>query len=89
MYVKGIPYSTTEEELRSHFGSCGEICSVDVPYDHNGSCKGFAFVKFAGEEGMQSALSLNETDFNGRTICVKPATGTPKAKGKGKGDKKE
>ena len=83
LFVGGIPYSTTQEELTTHFEQAGfklgeEVLSVEVIADkYTGRPKGFAFVKMRDEESMQQAVEkLNGTVVggeNGRTISVNEA----------------
>lgn len=47
LYVGGIPYQSTEDEIRSYFRSCGVITKVDCkmrPAD--GAFTGIAFITF-------------------------------------------
>ncbi|HXH26467.1 MAG TPA: hypothetical protein VNG90_01085 [Candidatus Acidoferrum sp.] len=83
LFVGGIPYPTTQEELTAHFEQAGfklgeEVLSVEVIADkYTGRPKGFAFVKMRDEESMQQAIEkLNGTVVggdNGRSISVNEA----------------
>merc|ERR1719247_2339661 len=87
VFVRGLPFATTEEALNKDFGECGEIVSLRMPLNEEGSCKGFCFIKYANEEGMKKALAFNETDYGGRTIYCSDAAIKPEGKGKGKDGK--
>jgi len=75
LYVGGIPYSTTEEELRSAFQPAGAITSVTIITDRDsGQSRGFGFVEMATNEEAQAAIRLlNGTSLGGRTLTVNEA----------------
>ena len=75
LYVGGIPYSTTEEELRSAFQPAGAIASVTIITDRDsGQSRGFGFVEMATNEEAQAAIRLlNGTSLGGRTLTVNEA----------------
>lgn len=75
VFVGGVPYATTEEELKAHFSQAGEVVSVFMPIDREtGKKRGFAFVELATEDDMNKAVDMfNQTEFGGRTISVSSA----------------
>lgn len=78
LYVGNMPYSTTEDELRTMFEPFGPVAEVRVIGD-----KGFAFVEIP-EENMQAAIdALNGKDVGGRTLTVNEAR--PRAERSGGG----
>jgi len=85
VFVRGLPFAATEETLTKDFAECGEIVSLRMPLNDEGSCKGFCFIKYTSKEGMDKALAFNETDYGGRTIYCSDAANKPEGKGKGKG----
>merc|ERR1712139_677910 len=87
IFVRGLPFTATEEMLNKDFAECGEIVYLRMPLNDEGSCKGFCFVKYASKEGMDKALAFNETDYGGRTIYCSDAANKPEGKGKGKDGK--
>eukprot|EP00466_Bigelowiella_natans_P001033 jgi/Bigna1/136114/aug1.32_g10822 len=46
VYVSGLPFATSAEELRTLFRDCGPILEVRVPRSAAGKPKGYAFVDF-------------------------------------------
>merc|ERR1719190_192997 len=66
VFVRGLPFATTEEALKKDFAECGEIVSLRMPLNDEGSCRGIAFIKCTNKEGMDKALAFNETDYGGR-----------------------
>merc|ERR1712060_791597 len=85
VFVRGLPFATTEEALKKDFAECGEIVSLRMPLNEEGSCRGIAFIKYSDKEGMDKAIKFNETDYGGRSISVTDAADKPEGKAKGKG----
>lgn len=75
VFVGGLPFSTTDDELREAFAVHGEVVSARVVTDREtGRSKGFGFVEMADETAGKAALNaLNNSDFGGRTIKVDEA----------------
>merc|ERR1719382_2252238 len=83
VFVRGLPFGTTEEVLKKDFAECGEIVNLRMPLNDEGSCRGIAFIKYAAKEGCDKAIEFNETDYGGRAIYCSMA-GDNGGKGKGK-----
>jgi RNA recognition motif-containing protein len=75
IYVGNLPYSITEDSLRSLFEQFGEVSSTKVVVDQmTGRSKGFAFVDMPDEsEGDAAIEKLNGHELEGRTIVVNKA----------------
>jgi RNA recognition motif-containing protein len=75
LYVGGISYQATEDELREIFSAVGEVESVKIITDsYTGHVKGFGFVEMASEEDAKKAIeTLNGTTFMNRSIVVNEA----------------
>ena len=75
LFVGGIPYRATEEELRQLFSQAGEVVSVFIPMDREtGRPRGFAFVEMADDASAENAISMfNGSDMGGRKIAVNMA----------------
>ena len=75
VFVGGVPYASTEEDLKAHFSAAGQVVSVFMPIDRDtGKKRGFAFVEFSTEDDMNKAVDMfNQTEFGGRTISVNSA----------------
>jgi nucleolin len=71
VFVGNLSYRTNEDSLREGFAECGEVVRVAIPQTDDGRSKGFGFVEFADESGVQSALQYDGTDFEGRNIRVR------------------
>merc|ERR1712019_297631 len=84
VFVRGLPFATTEETLKKDFAECGEIVSLRMPLNDEGSCRGIAFIKYSDKDGRDKAMKFNETDYGGRTISVTDAADKPEGKAKAK-----
>ena len=75
LYVGGLPYSTTDNELADAFSKAGAVESASVITDRmTGRSKGFGFVEMASEEEANASIQMwNGKDFGGRTITVDAA----------------
>jgi RNA recognition motif-containing protein len=75
IFVAKLNFSTTSEELQSLFEQFGTVDSAKVIMDHEtGKSKGFGFVEMSNDEEANNAINtLNETEFQDRTIVVKEA----------------
>lgn len=75
LYVGGLPYSTTQDELQNAFAQAGTVTSATVIVDKmTGRSKGFGFVEMSSDEEANKAIEmLNGKDFGGRTLTVNEA----------------
>ena len=75
IYVGGLPYEATAEDLRGAFEPFGEVASVDIVKDKfTQQSRGFAFVEMpAKSEALSAIEGLNETKLKGRMISVNEA----------------
>lgn len=75
LFVGGLPFSTTEDELRDTFAAHGTVASAIVVKDREtGRSKGFGFVEFENDdEGKAAEKALNGADMGGRSITVNEA----------------
>jgi cold-inducible RNA-binding protein len=75
LYVGGLPYSTTQDELQEAFGQAGKVDSAIIISDKmSGRSKGFGFVEMSTDEEAQKAIEMfNGKDFQGRSLTVNEA----------------
>src|SRR5579885_3920170 len=75
IYVGGLPYSATDQELNDLFASHGTVESARVITDKfTGQSRGFGFVEMSsGEEASAAISALNGSQFGGRTLTVNEA----------------
>ncbi len=72
LYVGNMEKSTTEQDLRTAFGSYGPVEVVTIITDRTtGAPRGFGFVEMSADKDAQEAiLGLNGSLMAGRTITV-------------------
>ena len=75
LFVGGLPFSVSDEELADAFGAHGKVASAKVITDREtGRSKGFGFVEFENEnEGKAAEKNMDGADLGGRTIRVNEA----------------
>ena len=75
LYVGGLPYSTTNDELSAHFSAAGSVSSATIIMDKmSGRSKGFGFVEMSSDAEAQAAVEMfNGKDFGGRNLTVNEA----------------
>ena len=75
LYVGGLPYATTEEDLEDLFAEHGTVESARVITDRmTGRSKGFGFVEMGSQEEAEAAAEkLNDSELGGRTLVVNEA----------------
>ena len=75
LYVGGLPYSTTDDQLRDHFAQAGNVASATIIMDKmTGRSKGFGFVEMSSDEEAQKAIEMfDKKEFGGRTLTVNEA----------------
>lgn len=81
LYVGNLPFTATEDELRSLFAGYGTVESLRLVTDREtGQPRGFGFVEMADNEAARAIQGLNGTDFGGRALRIneaQPRTGKP------------
>ncbi len=87
LYVGNLPYSATEDGLKTHFSSAGSVASVKIIIDREtGRSKGFGFVEMESDDGAQSAVSqLDGQEYEGRSLRVSEAKPQPERESRGGG----
>lgn len=75
LYVGGLPFDTSDGDLKKMFDPSGTVASAAVAVDKgSGRSKGFGFVEMSSEDEAKSAMaSLNGTTMGERTIRVEVA----------------
>lgn len=74
LFVRNLPFTTTEEELQQHFVYYGEVASCHIPIDDQKRSKGFAYITFSKSEcASRAKMELDGTDFQGRLLHILPA----------------
>ena len=74
IFVGNLPFSVTEDELRSLFEEFGTVESVKLITDREtGRPRGFGFVEMDNADADSAIKSLNGKDIDGRAIKVNQA----------------
>jgi RNA recognition motif-containing protein len=72
LYVGGIPYSSSNDDLKNHFSQAGNVVSAQIIIDKmTNRSKGFGFVEMASEDEANKAISMfHDQEFQGRRLTV-------------------
>jgi cold-inducible RNA-binding protein len=75
LYVGGLPYSTTDDQLKEAFSKAGTVSSALIIMDKmTGRSKGFGFVEMASDDEAQAAMDMwHDKEFGGRRLTVNEA----------------
>jgi len=79
LFVGGLPFATSNDQLRDLFAEVGEVASATVVTDRDtGRSRGFGFVEMATMEAAEEAINrLNGRDYEGRRLQVEKAKASP------------
>ena len=75
LYVGGLPWATTDEELSAAFAQAGTVTSSTVMKDKfTGRSRGFGFIEMATQEEATAAVDMwHGKELAGRTLTVNEA----------------
>jgi RNA recognition motif-containing protein len=75
LFVGGLPFSTSSDQLREVFAAVGSVESASVVTDRDtGRSRGFGFVEMSSNEDATNAVAqLNGSSLDGRSITVEVA----------------
>ena len=86
LFVRNLPFTTTEEELVEVFSQVGAVSSAHIPVDDQKKNKGYGFVTFLNKRDAKLAMDrMDGEDFQGRLIHILPAR-TSTNQGNNEGD---
>jgi RNA recognition motif-containing protein len=78
LYVGNLPYRANESAIRELFSEHGQVHSVRLMKDkHTGKRRGFGFVEMSASAADTAVSSLNDTEFQQRTLKVREAKERP------------
>ncbi|QBY04719.1 RNA-binding protein [Thalassotalea sp. HSM 43] len=78
LYVGNLPYRANEATVRSLFSEYGLVHSVRLMKDkQTGKRRGFGFVEISAADAGKAISSLNDTEFQQRTLKVREAKERP------------
>lgn len=82
LFIGSLSWNTSEDELRSHFSTYGELEEAIIISDNAGRSKGFGFITFVNDADADKAIAeLNGSQLGGRAIVVneaRPKTDRPR-----------
>ncbi|MDO8624131.1 MAG: RNA-binding protein [bacterium] len=72
LYVGGIPYRSTEDDMKKAFEEAGTVISTSIISDRmTGRSRGFGFVEMGSEAEAQAAIDRwDGKEMDGRTLSV-------------------
>lgn len=74
LYVGNLPWSATEDEVRSAFSAFGEVTSVKLIEDREtGRPRGFGFIEMDDAGAREAIANMDGKDFGGRNLKVNEA----------------
>ena len=74
IFVGGLNFETTDDDLRQHFEKFGEVTDCKVITDRETEqSKGFGFVSFSDSQTVDSILAQFEHNIDGRQVNVNKA----------------
>jgi len=75
LYVGGLPYSTTDDELKEAFSKAGAVSSASVIMDKmTGRSRGFGFIEMDNDDEAEKAIEMwNGKELGGRNLTVNEA----------------
>ncbi|KAI1414855.1 RNA-binding domain-containing protein [Hypoxylon sp. FL1857] len=74
LFVRNLPYSATEDDLRSYFKRYGDVEEVHVPMQDSNNNRGIGFVLFTSPDDAVRAFQADRTSFQGRILHVLPSS---------------
>ena len=74
LFIGGLPYSVTQEELKDMFAKVGNVLSCSLITDKfTNQSKGFGFIEMDDTDADKAIDALNGSDIGGRKIAVSVA----------------
>lgn len=79
IYVGNLPFTATEDSVRTLFAQHGTVESVSLIADRDtGRPRGFGFVEMARSDAARAIQSLNGSEMEGRALKVNEAQDKPR-----------
>jgi RNA recognition motif-containing protein len=86
LYVGNLPFTATEDGVRSIFAAHGTVEKVSLINDREtGRPRGFGFVEMSNSDASRAMQALNGKDFDGRALKVNEAQEKSGGGGGGRG----
>jgi RNA recognition motif-containing protein len=79
LYVGNLPFSATEDSVRTLFAPHGQVATVSLINDRDtGRPRGFGFVEMADADASRAMQALNGQDMDGRLLKIDEAQERPR-----------
>lgn len=79
VYVGGIPYYSSEDDIKAFFGDCGTISEVSLKtFSDSGKFRGIALLTFKTVAAAERALALDGANMGDRFLKVQHSAAKPK-----------
>jgi cold-inducible RNA-binding protein len=79
LYVGNLPFSATEDAVRTLFSQHGTVDSVALIMDRDtGQPRGFGFVEMPSSDAARAMQNLNGQDMGGRSLKINEAQDKPR-----------
>lgn len=86
IYVGNLPFTATEDQVRTLFAAHGTVESVALPMDRETNRpRGFGFVEMSQADSVKAIQAINGQDLGGRALRVNEAQDKPRSGGGGGG----
>ncbi|MDA1354559.1 MAG: RNA-binding protein [bacterium] len=74
IYVGNLPFRISKESLEEHFAQFGSVAETIIISDREtGRSRGFGFVSFETEDGMNTAIKADGSELDGRPLKINQA----------------
>jgi RNA recognition motif-containing protein len=82
LYVGNLPFTATEDALRTLFAPHGAVEKISLINDRDtGRPRGFGFVEMSSADASRAMQALNGKDFDGRSLKINEAQDKPRSGG--------
>ena len=89
LYVGNLPFTATDESVRTLFSKHGTVETVALITDREtGRARGFGFVEMPNADAARAMQALNGTDFDGRALKVNEAQDRERSGGGNRGPRR-
>ena len=79
LYVGNLPFSATEDAVRTLFAAHGAVEKVSLINDRDtGRPRGFGFIEMSSDDATRAMQALNGQDFDGRALKINEAQERPR-----------
>ncbi len=82
LYVGNLPFSATEDAVRTLFAAHGTVEKVSMINDREtGRPRGFGFVEMSNADASRAMQALNGKEMDGRALKINEAQDKPRSGG--------